>query len=123
MAGRNQYKAEDFIIAIKGSGGVIAVIAHRVGCAWNTAEKYILTYPTVKAAYGNERESVTDMAESVLVRNLQLAAEQQKSGQIVDTGDARWLLARRRKAEYSERQEVTGAGGGEITLKIIYDDK
>ena len=109
MAGRNQYKADDFIIAIKGSGGVIAVIAQRVGCAWNTAEKYMKTFPTVKRAWEDEKEITNDYAESVVTRNIQIALKlQQETNQVVDSSDAKWLLSRRRRDEYSEKFDIGG---------------
>ena len=64
MAGNNQYKVSEFIKEIPGTGGVISVIAARVGCAWNTAKKYIEEHPTVQQAYQNEKHAVDDKAVS-----------------------------------------------------------
>jgi len=64
-AGRpNGFKAQDFIKAIPGTGGVISVISDRVGCHWHTAKKYIVDYPTVNQAYENEKHKVDDKAVS-----------------------------------------------------------
>lgn len=94
---RSQYKATDFIDAIPGSGGIVSTIAKRVGCDWWTAKRYIDSTPTVKAAYDNERETVLDMAESVILKSI-------KDG---DSGDAKWYLTRKGKDRgYVERQEV-----------------
>ena len=60
----NGWKAQDFIDVIPGTGGVITVIAERVGCAWHTAKKYITEYPTIKQAYNNEKHKVDDKAIS-----------------------------------------------------------
>ncbi len=38
---RENYKVADFEPHIKGSGGIISTIAAKVGCEWNTAEKWI----------------------------------------------------------------------------------
>lgn len=97
MGRRNQYNANDFIKAIPGSGGIISTIAKRVGCEWLTAKRAIDSMPTVGEAYGNECETVLDMAESVLLKNI-------KDG---DSADAKWYLSRKGKARgYVETQEV-----------------
>lgn len=122
MGKPNQYKAQDFIDAIPTSGGIITTIAERVGCAWNTAYKYIHEYATIKAAYDDECERVTDMAESVLIHNIRLAAKKQreKEGGPVDSADAKWYLTRKGKSRgYVERQEVTGKDGDTITFRVV----
>ncbi|MBU2395755.1 MAG: hypothetical protein KKH70_20665, partial [Gammaproteobacteria bacterium] len=58
------YTAAQFIEAIPDSGGIISTIAKRVGCAWNTARKYIDDHPTVQQAYQDERNKVGDMLET-----------------------------------------------------------
>lgn len=126
MAGRDQFTAAQFIEAIPGTGGVITALARRVGCNWQTAKKYVELYPTVKAAYNAECESVIDLAESVVVQNIKLAYNAQaKLKQQVDSADAKWYLSRKGKARgYNERQEVTGADGGPVniaTIEVIKD--
>jgi hypothetical protein len=79
---RANYKAQDFINAIPGSGGIISTIAGRVGCSWHTAKKYISDYQTVQQAYDDECEKVTDLAESTVIKAI-------KDG---DTGTAKWYL-------------------------------
>lgn len=118
MAGSNQYKASEFIEAIPGTGGIISTIARRVGCDWHTAKKYIDTYPTVNRAYEDERERVTDLAESVLVQNIKLAYKKQEdTKEPVDSSDAKWYLTRKGKSRgYTERQEITGAEGGPLVV-------
>lgn len=95
--GKDLYTAAQFINAIPGTGGIISAIAKRVGCEWSTAKKYIETYPTIKAAYDNECEAVTDMAESVLITSI-------KNG---DSADAKWWLTRKGKARgFSGKLEI-----------------
>ena len=60
----NGFKASEFIKVIPGTGGVISVIADRVGCHWHTAKRYITEYPTVNQAYENEKHKVDDKAVS-----------------------------------------------------------
>ena len=117
--GKELYTAKQFIDAIPGSGGIISTIADRVGCKWHTARKYIEKYLMVKEAYNEEIERVIDLAEGVLIQNIQIAAKQAKAGHAVDTADVKWFLSRKAKSRgYVERQEVTGANGKPVETKI-----
>ena len=71
-----KYTAQQFISAIPGSGGIVSIIADRVGCAWNTARKYIDKHPTVRVAYNAECEKVLDAAESVILGKIKEKDEQ-----------------------------------------------
>jgi len=120
--GKELYTAKQFIDAIPGTGGIVSTIADRVGCKWHTARKYIEEYPTVKDVYNEEIERVIDLAEGVLIQNIQIAAKQAKAGRDVDTSDVKWFLSRKAKSRgYVERQEVTGADGGAVLVK--WDDE
>ena len=120
--GKELYTAKQFIDAIPGTGGIVSTIADRVGCKWHTARKYIEEYPTVKDVYNEEIERVIDLAEGVLIQNIQIAAKQAKAGRDVDTSDVKWFLSRKAKTRgYVERQEVTGADGGAVMVK--WDDE
>lgn len=116
---RRKYRTKDFIDAIPQSGGVKSTIAKRVGCNWWTVDHWIKTRPTVARAYEDECESVGDLAESVLLRNIQLAAKQQKDGELADTGDAKWYLSRVRRGKYATRQETDVTTDGEPITFII----
>lgn len=110
MANSNQYRAQQFIDAIPGSGGIISVIAKRVGCAWHTASKYIEDYPTIQAAYDDETESLIDLAESTVLKAIQGG----------DVGAAKWYLQTKGKSRgYTERHEVTGAEGGPLPIIML----
>lgn len=117
------FQANQFITAIPGTSGIVSAIAKKVGCSWNTAKKFIDEYPTVKAAFDAERESLLDIAESVLANNIKLALQQQQNGKVpADSTDAKWLLSRMGKQRgYSEKQEVehSGPNGGPIIVKEI----
>jgi len=121
--GKELYTAKQFIDAIPGTGGIVSTIADRVGCKWHTARKYIEEYPTVKDVYNEEIERVIDLAEGVLIQNIQIAAKQAKAGRDVDTSDVKWFLSRKAKSRgYVERQEVTGAEGSHIVVRLVGDD-
>ena len=113
MAGNNQYKAQQFIDAIPGSGGIISVIAQRVGCAWHTAQKYIQEYATVADAYADETEGIIDLAESTVLKAI-------KGG---DVSAAKWYLTTKGKDRgYTERREYAGADGDALTIRVVYGD-
>lgn len=108
-----QYTAQQFIDAIANSNGIITAIAKRVGCTWHTAKKYIDTYPTIRAAYDDECESILDLAESKLHKAI-----------IADDLSAiKYILSTKGKHRgYTERQEVSGPGGGDIRFHVTYGD-
>ena len=106
-----RYKSTDFIVAIPGSGGITSTIAKRVGCDWATARNAIDSMPTVRESYDNECETVLDMAESVLLKNI-------KEG---DSADAKWYLSRKGKGRgYVERTESTNHT---IDLRTLTDEQ
>jgi len=121
MANKNQFTAEQFIKAIKGSGGIISVISNRIGCDWHTAKRYITDYATIKQAYDNECESVIDLSESLVITNIQFARAKQEAikkkleaQQIgaenleqVDSGDAKWWLTKKGKGRgFGEKIDI-----------------
>jgi len=96
-----QYTVKQFADAIPGSGGIISTIARRVGCEWATADKWCKESPTLARMLQDERESILDLAESVLFKNI-------REG---DTSDAKWLLARMGKQRgYADKQEIEHSG-------------
>jgi len=125
VPGANQYKAQEFIDAIPGTGGIVTTIAKRVGCAWHTAAKYIERYATVKEAYQCELEKNLDVAEAIIIDNLKLLRqEQERKYKVVDTADARWLLATKGKDRgYSQKSEmeVTGKDGAPLRVEYVND--
>lgn len=113
MAGRDQYKASDFIQAIPGTGGIITAISKKVGCDWNTTKKYITEYATVQQAYQAEVEGVTDLAEVKLI-------EAVKGG---DLSAVKFYLTTKGKGRgYSERREIVGANNGPIKITLTWGD-
>ena len=112
-----QYKAQDFIDAMPGSGGVITTIARRVGCAWDTAKKYITDYATVKRAYDNECESILDLAESKLFQAV-------SEGDLSAVKYALSTKGQKRGWYTKQAHEFMGEGGGpvETIVRVIYED-
>lgn len=122
MSKSKQYTAEQFIKAVKGSGGVISSIAARVGCDWKTAKTYIENYSTIKDAYDAELETVLDVAESVIMGNIQAAQKEQKVfnyNKQVDSADAKWFLTKKGKRRgYGSEDEQGVLGGGDVVIYI-----
>jgi hypothetical protein len=120
MARKTRYTVKDFEEHIIGSGGIISTIAARVGCHRDTCSRWIENSPTLKALFEAELEAGLDAAESVVKNNIKAAAAAQEASgytEIVDSSDARWLLARLgKKRGYGDSQEITGAGGGPIEI-------
>ena len=112
MAGNSQYKAQEFIDAIPGTGGIVTKIAAKVGCSWHTAKKYIDNYATVQQAYAAECERVLDAAESVIIKKITEEDEQ----------TAKWYLTMKggdRGYAPKSRHELTGKDEGPIETKDV----
>jgi len=109
----DKFTAREVISALPGTGGVISTLAKRLGCTWSTAKRYVEQYPTIKAAYEDECERVKDMAESVILKGIEGG----------NTADAKWYLARKAKERgYSDRHEITGPDGSDISVNIVWAD-
>lgn len=125
MPGADQYKVKDFIDAIPGTGGIISTIAAKVGCAWNTAQKYIQKHPTVARAYADECEKIGDLAETALFTALRSENERDENGKVVrvikpaEPWAVKFYLttkARGRGYVLKREVEIAGKDGGPIRL-------
>jgi len=111
MGASDHFKATQFIEAIPGTGGIKSAIARKVGCDWHTVDKYVKTYPTVKQAYDDECEGVLDLAEVKLI-------EQVKNG---EQWAVKYMLSTKGKNRgFTERTEISGADGKDITINVKY---
>ena len=114
MAKSKQYTAEQFIEAIRNSGGIVSTIASRIGTDWHTAKRYIDGMPTVAQAYADECEAVLDLAESKLIMSI-------KDG---NTQDAKWYLSKKGKSRgYGDVLQHEGSDGGPVVLRVEYVNK
>jgi hypothetical protein len=90
-------------VAIIGSGGQVSKIASRLRSTNGTIHKRLRENPSLQEAYLAEIERVSDLAESVVVRNIEIAAEVQEAENIVvDSTDAKWFLKNRRPEIYGD---------------------
>jgi len=102
-----KYTANQIIDELKEKHGNLSASARYLGCSRNTISRYIDTYPTVKAVYEEERETLIDFAENQLFKQVQ-------EGNI--TAIIFTLKTIGKSRGYVERQEVTGANGGAIIV-------
>jgi len=107
--GKTKIRREQVIAAIPGTGGIKTVIAKRLGVTRNTFDSYLKRWASVQEAYEQETQAFLDVAESVVQRNITLAYKQQQEGEIVNTQDAKWYLARKGAARgFSDRVDIQG---------------
>ena len=105
------YTTKQFIAAIPGTGGVISHIATIVDCSWHTAKKWIDEHPTVRQAWENERNKLTDRARHNVIKSIEGG----------DLQMSKWWL-QVMDDEFAERRNVRleGTGeGGEIEIKQV----
>lgn len=107
------YKAQDFIDAIPGTGGIVTVLAERVGCAWHTAKKYVTEYATVNKAWEAECNKVTDRAIHNIV-------------QAIYDGDLSmskwWAQLKHPDFIPKSKTELMGEGGQPLAFRVVYDE-
>lgn len=70
MSGKAKYTAAQFLKVIPGTGGIISAIARKIGCDWITAKRYIQKHATVLRAWRAEKETVLDVAETKLIKDV-----------------------------------------------------
>ena len=105
------YKEEDIIEAIKGTGGIISTIAKKLNCSWTAADKYTSNWESTKKCLEDERETVLDLAESAVIREIQNG----------DIQAAKYMLSTKGKRRgYTEKQEIEMTGSGlPVKIEII----
>lgn len=105
--------AKDAIKAIKESNGFVTQAAAMLGISRVQLYNIINAHPTVKEALVDAREVMKDYAESKLFSNI-------KEGK--EASVFFYLKTQAKDRGYIERQEVTGADGEAITIRVVYDE-
>lgn len=105
------YTDETIIKAIKGSGGIITSIANKLGCAWDTANKYVNKNEATRTAYKNEKEQILDLSETVVYQSI-------KSG---NTQDAKWVLATLGKKRGFGDEQASDKTDNQIKIVVVDD--
>lgn len=110
---RPRYTREHVLAAIRGSGGIMQVIATRLGCDWRTARDYVQRWQETRNAYDDEREVLLDYAEVAV-------AKATKEG---DLRAAMWVLSRLgRHRGWGGSLDVTARGDVDIIIRWADDD-
>lgn len=113
---------DEVVKAITGSGGIKTVIASRLGVSRPTVDAYLKRWSTAQDAYEQELEQNKDLAESVILSNIRIAAKIAQGGNVADTGDVwKFLKFKAKERGYVDRQELTGADGEELIIKYVND--
>ena len=99
--------AEQAVEATKNSGGIISVIAGRLGVTRQYIYKLQKKYKTFEAAIHEAREANLDLAESKLLSKIQAGD---------NTMIIFYLKTQGKKRGYIERQEISGSDGGAIKI-------
>ena len=114
---------DETVKAINGSGGIKTVIASRLGVSRPTVDAYLERWQTAREAYDQELEQNKDLAESVILSNIRIAAKLAQGGNIADTGDVwKYLKFKAKERGYVERQEITGKDGDVIRVTLKNND-
>jgi hypothetical protein len=83
--------------AVRGSGGIVSVVAKKLDVHWGVAKKVIEEHPETVQAFQEERERVLDMGEQHLLRKISEG----------DLPTIKWYMGRIGKDRgYSTRNEV-----------------
>ena len=107
-----KYSREQIIEALAESMGMISPAARKLGCSRNTITTYMKEYPEIAEAIEDANEEVNDVAELKLY-------------DAIKRGEA-WAVCFRLKTKgksrgYIEKAEIGGAGGGPVSIKLVYD--
>ena len=109
-----RYPTTQVIQAIRKTKGLVSMAAEMLGCEPDTVRNYARRHPTVAAALREERSRMTDVAELALYNSIVAREPWAVSLYLKTIGQDRG---------YVERHEVTGKDGGEIVLRVVYDDE
>lgn len=100
MGTKTKHQAGDVIKAIKDSNGIKAEIARRLGIARVTVDAYLNRWVSVRAAYDEECESITDMARSNIINDINIG----------DVPTSKWWLVHK-DPDFKDKKEI------EVTTK------
>jgi len=106
-------RTEDYIAAIHNSRGLLTHAADALGVTRGAIYQAAKKHPEIQKAIEDARERTTDLAVGKLF---------QKINEGDNTAILFYLKTQAKKRGYVERQEVTGAEGGELTVRVVRED-
>lgn len=105
---------EEYTNAILEAQGLISVAARRLGVTRSAIYEAAKNHEVIRSAINDARERTTDLAEGKLF---------QKINEGDNTAIIFYLKTQAKQRGYVERQEVTGAEGGELTVRVVREDE
>ena len=111
MTRKQEFTAKQVCDACEGTGGIMALVARKLGCDRVTVWRYAQRYKTVRDALKQADEALTDTAE-------------EKAGELINA--KYWpairyrLMTKGKDRGYVERQELTGADGGDLSVTVTH---
>jgi hypothetical protein len=109
-----RYTPDEIIAALQQTRGLVAVAAERLGCADETVRRHVRNNARVAEALRHEREKLLDWGELALYRAVQNGEAWAVCFLLKTLGKSRGFV---------ERQELTGADGGDIRLSLGLVDR
>jgi hypothetical protein len=106
----NKYTQEAMIRAIEAANGMIYIAARKLGCSHQTVYNYARRYPAVQKTIDEQRGILLDTAELALLK----AITQGEGWAVCFT-----LKTLGKQRGFVERQEITGADGGALEVKVL----
>lgn len=110
MVKENGLTAERMILAIQKSNGFVSAACADLGCSRKTFYQKLKMMPTVQQAIDEIREKRTDYVESKMMKLID---------ELNPTMIIFYLKTQAKGRGYVERQEVTGADGNAVTIRIV----
>jgi hypothetical protein len=110
MARKSSYTAEQIISALHEADGYVSKAASILGCSAATMYNYRIRYSTVAEAWNDIHEKRHDFVENALHKLI-------KSGN--PAAIIFYLKTQAKGRGYVERQEITGADGGPVSITQI----
>lgn len=112
--GYSQFDPADVAEALRECGGIVSLAARKLGCSRKTVYCHIKAHPEVAEAQEDGDETVTDLAESKLVKKL----KEENIKAIIFR-----LETKGRKRGYVKRQELAGAPDAPIKFVPDFSEK
>lgn len=108
-----RYTDTQIIKALQDTKGMVYVAAQRLGCSPDTIKARLAKSQKIRAVAEAERGKMGDTAELKLIQAIQ-------AGQ--PWAVTFYLKTQAKDRGYTERMEVTGNDGTDITIRVVYDD-
>ena len=112
MGTKDYFKEEEVLRAIKGSFGIMDLIAKKLKCTWTTAERYVSMWKSTRAAFQEEKEVFLDLAETKAMRAIKAGSEQMIRYYLSTQGKKRGYIE-------AKQQEIGGIGGKPIEFTNV----